>query len=110
MAGFNPDEPRDKGRWTTGGGSGEVERHLLDPRVIDVSGDEWNRKTAERLEKEYAAVRPEIDAIATEGVAVTPSDWKVVEHPDAGGPLKFALQASNGTYGLNANGVGINAF
>src|ERR1039458_149422 len=111
MAGFNPDEPRDKGRWTTGGGSGEVERHLLDPRVIDVSGDEWNRKTAERLEKEYAAVRPEIDAIATEGVAVTPSDWKVVEHPD---PLwagsKFALQASDGTYGLNPDGVGVASF
>lgn len=68
---YDPNETRDPhGRWTRGGGgdSGEVERHLLDPRVIDVSGDEWNRKTAERLEKEYAAVRPEIDAIATQGV------------------------------------------
>src|ERR1035437_9114851 len=117
MPGYNPDELREgtgphPTRWTTGGGGGDsaVERHLLDPRVTDVGGDEWNRKTAERLEKEYAAVRPEIDAIATEVVLVTPSDWKVVEHPDAGGPLKFALQASNGTYGLNANGVGINAF
>lgn len=117
MVDFNPDlHPRGAlGRWTESGGSSDaatavVERHLLDPRVTDVGGDEWNKKTAERLEKEYAAVRPEIDAIATEGVAVTPSDWKVVEHPDAGGPLKFALQASNGTYGLNANGVGINAF
>jgi hypothetical protein len=114
---FDPNEARipsgpGGGRWTTGGGGGDaVKRHLVDPRVTDVGGDEWNKKTAERLEKEYAAVRPEIDAIATEGVAVTPSDWKVVEHPD---PLwagsKFALQASDGTYGLNPDGVGVASF
>lgn len=69
---FDPSEQRDQhGRWTRGadgGSDNKVEPHLIDPRVIDVSGDEWNKKTAERLEKEYAAVRPDIDAIAQEGV------------------------------------------
>jgi hypothetical protein len=70
---FDPNEARDQsGRWTRGdtatGRDGEVERHLIDPRVVDVSGDEWNKKTAERLEREYAAVRPELDALANEGV------------------------------------------
>src|ERR1035437_2088592 len=115
MAGFDPNEPREAGRWTKGGGGGgdsAVERHLVDPRVTDVGGDEWNKKTADRLEREYAAVRPEIDAIATEGVAVKPSNWEVVAHPDI--PGKLALQSgtsgADNQYGLNANGVGINAF
>src|ERR1035437_438503 len=100
MAGFDPNEPREGRRWTTGGGapgtggtderSSVVERNLVDPRVTDVGGDEWNKKTATRLEKEYAAVRPEIDKIAIKGVVVTPSNWDVVEHPTANG--QFALQ------------------
>lgn len=69
---FDPSEQRDAhGRWTRGADGGSdnaVERHLIDPRVVDVSGDDWNKKTAERLEKEYAAVRPDIDAIAQAGV------------------------------------------
>jgi hypothetical protein len=66
---FDPNEERDPhGRWTRGGNdTGEIAK-VIDPRVVDVSGDDWNRKTAERLEKEYADVRPEIDKIATEGV------------------------------------------
>ena len=69
---FDPNEERDPhGRWTRGGNdTGEIAK-VIDPRVVDVSGDDWNRKTAERLEKDYADVRPEIDKIATEGVEVS---------------------------------------
>lgn len=68
---FDPSEKRDQnGRWTRGGGDSGLAlvKDNLDKRVLDVGGDRWNQETAERLEKEYAAVRPEIDKIAVEGV------------------------------------------
>jgi acyl-CoA-binding protein len=64
---FDPTETRDShGRWTRGA-SGEVSTEL-DQRVLDVSGDEWNKSTAKRLEQEYALVRPELDKIAQKAV------------------------------------------
>lgn len=55
-------EPRDThGRWTDGGAGADTGN---DPRVTDVGGDKWNQDTASRLESEYAAVRPAMDAIA----------------------------------------------
>src|ERR1035437_284492 len=63
MAGFDPNEPREHGRWTTGGG-GDLSVEP-DPRVAEVKGDDvWNKDTAARLENEYAAARPAIDKIA----------------------------------------------
>jgi hypothetical protein len=37
----------------------------LDPEVATVGGDEWNKETAVRLEKEYQAAKPKLDALAT---------------------------------------------
>lgn len=54
----------------------------LDPEVINVGGDEWNRQTAIRLEKEYVSVKPKLAALeqAALGQAVTgafkrPETW-----------------------------------
>jgi hypothetical protein len=66
---YNDDEARDqKGRWTRSGDSGELPRGVIDPRATDVAGDKWNSSTAKRLEAEYAAVRPDLDAIVTKGI------------------------------------------
>ena len=70
---FNPDEARDPhGRWTNGATT------EIDPRVTDVGGDQWNKDTAARLEKEYADVRPALDKLATE------ADGKEIEGHTAG--------------------------
>jgi hypothetical protein len=78
---FDPTEVRDShGRWARSS-SGEVSTEL-DQRVLDVSGDEWNRKTAARLEQEYALVRPELDKIAQKAenqeaeVVGAPGSWE----------------------------------
>jgi hypothetical protein len=74
---FDPDEPRDEaGKWTEGGGgeaggaaggsTGSAAEPKLDPEVIKVGGDEWNRATAKRLETQYQNARPEIDKLARE--------------------------------------------
>lgn len=66
---FDPNEARDQGgRWTRGGDSDELPRGVIDPRAVDVAGDKWNQDTAKRLESEYAAVRPDLDAIVTKGI------------------------------------------
>lgn len=79
---YDPNEPRDThGRWTTGGAGAAATN---DPRVTDVEGDEWNKQTAARLEKEYAAARPMMDAMAQEAVVkdaeapagVEPQSWE----------------------------------
>jgi hypothetical protein len=54
-----------------GGGGGEgtsAEEPKLDPEVINVGGDEWNRATARKLEREYQSVRPKLETIAAESV------------------------------------------
>ena len=72
--GYDPNENRDfHGRWTRGAG-GELPS-TPDPRVMDVSGDEWNKQTAERLENEYTAARPALDKIAQEGIAKDAAAW-----------------------------------
>jgi hypothetical protein len=84
---FDPDEPRDEsGRWTDGGGSGESgsdkpapadkPAETLDPKVVEVGGDEWNKATARRLEREYQQEKPKIEKIATDAVG------KKIEAPD----------------------------
>jgi hypothetical protein len=76
---FDPDEPRDEsGRWTDGGGSGESgsdkpapadkPAETLDPKVVEVGGDEWNKATARRLEKEYQQVKPKLAEIVDKAV------------------------------------------
>lgn len=56
------------GRWTSGGAA----EPIADPRALDVGGDEWNKQTATRLEKEYAAVRPDLDKLAQEATKEVP--------------------------------------
>ena len=77
---FDPNQPRDEtGKWTdTGagdGGGGEIAPASApgkpDPAVVDVGGDEWNQRTAERLEREYQAARPAVDALAQEAPGKT---------------------------------------
>ena len=55
---------------------------LVNNKAIDVGGDKWNKETALRLESEYAAVKPELDALAEElvgkkieNVASEPTSW-----------------------------------
>ena len=64
---FDPSEPRDDaGKWTSGGGGGsepEIADTHLDPKVIAVGGDEWNKATARRLEHEYQKAKPELQKL-----------------------------------------------
>ena len=84
--GFDPNEPRDEsGKWTDGGGGGEsgasdkpaaeAEPVKLDPKVVEVGGDEWNKATARRLEREYQQAKPKLDEIVDKAVG------KDVEEP-----------------------------
>jgi hypothetical protein len=75
---FDPDEPRDdSGKWTEGGGDGDggtsggdkpAAEPALDPHVISVGGDEWNKATARRLEREYQTAKPDLDKMAADAV------------------------------------------
>jgi hypothetical protein len=78
---FNPDEIRDThGRWTAGGaGAAPTD----DPRVLDVEGDDWNKKTATRLEKEYAASRGALDTLAKDAANHNVAVSGVVEDWDS---------------------------
>ena len=79
--GFDPNEPRDEdGKWTDGGGGGESggsdkQPVKLDPKVVEVGGDEWNKATARRLEREYQQAKPKLDEIVDKAVG------KDVEEP-----------------------------
>ena len=69
------EHPRDEtGKWTDGGGGGGGaaskpasskeggdEAVKLDPVVTNVGGDDWNKKTAEKLEREFQTARPKIE-------------------------------------------------
>ena len=78
---FDPNQPRDEdGKWTDGGGSGgsgggdkpagdkPEGEEALDPNVISVGGDAWNKATARRLEREYQQAKPKIEKIATDEI------------------------------------------
>jgi hypothetical protein len=61
------------GQFTSGGGGGAagegtgttaVEKPKLDPEVVAVGGDAWNRETAVHLETQYQQARPEIEKLA----------------------------------------------
>jgi HK97 family phage prohead protease len=58
------------GQFGTGGSGGgaSADEPKLDPVVINVGGDEWNRATARKLEREYQSVRPKLETIAAESV------------------------------------------
>jgi hypothetical protein len=65
--------PRDEaGKFTDAGGGGgsdkESEAAALDPTVVQVGGDAWNRATAARLESEYQRARAEVEAIVKDAV------------------------------------------
>jgi hypothetical protein len=56
----------------------------LEPEVVEVGGDEWNKDAALRPESEYEEAKPVLDDIATRAFAgslmgvdekVTPEDW-----------------------------------
>ena len=72
-----PDEPRKSdGEWTEGGGVGrktssasatakaEERKVTLNKNALAIGGDEWNKKTSERLETEYELAKPDVEAIA----------------------------------------------
>lgn len=75
------EHPRDEdGKFTHGGGgstSGNdgadaavvgAKEPELHPETIDVTGDEWNKETAIRLEKEYQTVKPDLEALIHKSV------------------------------------------
>lgn len=66
------DHPRDPdGEWTDAGGSegggggdaGSEAEAPLNPEVVSVGGDDWNKETATRLEREYSGAREKMQAI-----------------------------------------------
>lgn len=62
---FDPNEPRDpQGKWTAEGGGAGASAGGLDPEVAKVGGDEWNKQTAERLEREWQSDKPKVEAAA----------------------------------------------
>src|SRR5262245_948498 len=74
---------------SAGGGEGGAEETAkLDPEVVGVGGDAWNKSTARRLEKEYQAARPAVDKLATDAAARSaeqtkpPSSWAEVSASD----------------------------
>lgn len=75
------EHPRDEdGKFTTGGGGATDQNDGADaavvganepelhPETIDVTGDEWNKQTAIRLEKEYQTVKPELESLIHKSV------------------------------------------
>lgn len=40
----------------------------LNPEIVNVGGDEWNKRTAVRLEESYQRVKPELEKLALESV------------------------------------------
>lgn len=90
---FDPSEPRDEeGKWTSGGASNgggtspsptdKPEEPQLDPKVIEVGGDEWNRATARRLEREYQEARPKVDKLAQDSVKAEPIEVEASDDED----------------------------
>lgn len=65
----------DGGQFTSGGGGGtsdaKPDEGALDPKVVEVGGDEWNRAAARRLEREYQAAKPKIDKLTDDAVGET---------------------------------------
>jgi uncharacterized protein len=55
----------------------EAPKVKLEPKAIDVGGDEWNKQTAIRLETEYQEAKPKLEALIEsydKGNAVEPPD------------------------------------
>lgn len=78
---FDPNQPRDEhGRWTdtgAGDGGGLAEdtpgyEPELDPEVVNVGGDKWNKDTAVHLEREYQMAKPKLTKIESEAVGKYP--------------------------------------
>jgi hypothetical protein len=79
--GKHPREPAGSptgGEFASGGGGGAAGESpetatepKLDPDVIKVGGDEWNRATAKRLETEYQKARPAVDKLAQDAPGET---------------------------------------
>ena len=73
--------PRDEGgKWVGGGGgggggggagprdeAGPRDKESLDPVVTETSGGQWSKNTAIRLEMQYQAARPKLEALTPEG-------------------------------------------
>lgn len=65
----NPKGTPEGGKFTTSGEtSPEGTSEKFDPKVIEVGGDEWNRATARKLEREYQAAKPALDKIKNNAV------------------------------------------
>src|SRR4051812_4134018 len=74
------EHPRDEtGKWTDAGGgdtagastTSDAGKAELDPKVIEVGGDEWNRAAAHRLETEFQTARPKIEALEQQAIGAS---------------------------------------
>jgi hypothetical protein len=54
----------------------------LNPIVVEVGGDAWNRATARRLEREYQKARPAVDKLANEAVGKQNEQYELVDVDD----------------------------
>jgi hypothetical protein len=93
--------PRDEqGRWTDagGGGGGGVQEEAapaapaapkLNPEVVNVGGDEWNRASAVRLETEYQNVKDKLEEIEgnAKGKPVTAPEVESDDEPGGEPPF-----------------------
>jgi hypothetical protein len=62
----------------------------IEEDVVAVGGDDWNKATAVKLEKEFKAVLPEIDKIASEAIASGETGGEAEEEPDTEAELEDA--------------------
>jgi hypothetical protein len=51
-----------------GGGDKPSSAETLDPKVVEVGGDAWNKSTARRLEREYQQAKPKIEEIVNKAI------------------------------------------
>ena len=66
-----------------GSDRGEGKPHEPSAEAMAVGGDEWNKQTAERLEKEYVEAAPKIDKIVSDAMAALATvEMPAVPNPD----------------------------
>lgn len=77
------------GQFGSGGGSSTSTADeadvKLDPKVVEVGGDEWNRQVARKLEREYQLAKPALEKITNNAVkesADAGAGWKSLSEQD----------------------------
>lgn len=71
------------GQFTSGGEGSSADDAKLDPKVIAVGGDAWNKATARRLEREYQEAKPALETLTAKYAGLdAPPDVAAPPEPD----------------------------